>query len=54
VSAKLNNTPAICKKNYLNNALFEAIVSKPGKFLEKIKAVGGRNIHKLVIDLLDI
>ncbi len=54
VSAKLNNTPAICKKNYLNNALFEAIVSKPGKYLEKIKTVGGRNIHKLVIDLLDI
>ena len=54
VSAKLNNTPAICKKNYLNNALFEAIVNKPGKYLEKIKAVGGRNIHKLVIDLLDI
>jgi len=54
VSAKLNNTPAICKKNYLNNALFEAIVNKPGKYLEKIKAVGGRNIHKLVINLLDI
>ena len=54
VSAKLNNTPAICKKNYLNNALFEAIVSKPKKYLEKIKAVGGRDIHKLVIDLLDI
>ena len=54
VSAKLNNTPAICKKNYLNNALFEAIVSKPGKYLEKIKAVGGHDIHKLVIDLLDI
>lgn len=54
VSSKLNNTPAICKKNYLNNDLFEAIVNKPGKYLEKIKAVGGRNIHKLVIDLLDI
>lgn len=54
VSAKLNNTPAICKKNYLNNALFESIISKPGKYLEKIKAVGGRDIHKLVIDLLDI
>jgi DNA topoisomerase-1 len=54
VSAKLNNTPAICKKNYLNNALFEAIVNKPRKYLEKIKAVGGRDIHKLVIDLLDI
>jgi DNA topoisomerase-1 len=53
VSNKLNNTPAICKKNYLNNALFEAIVNKPAKYLEKIKT-GGRNIHKLVIDLLDI
>lgn len=51
VSQKLNNTPAICKKNYLNNELFEAIVSRPEKYIPRIEA--GRNLDKLVIELLD-
>ena len=51
VSNKLNNTPAICKKNYLNNELFEAITSRPDKYIPRIEA--GRNLDKLVIDLLE-
>lgn len=51
VSGMLNNTPAICKKNYLNNDLFESIVSRPEKYIPKIAA--GKNLDKLVIDLLN-
>jgi DNA topoisomerase-1 len=37
VSSKLNNTPAICKKNYLNNELFEDIIKRPKKYINMLQ-----------------
>ena len=51
VSNKLNNTQSICKKNYLNNILFEKITTRPTKYIDKVRQ--STNIHKLVIELLN-
>ena len=37
VSQKLNNTPTVCKKKYMNNILFNNIVDNPSYYLRKIK-----------------
>lgn len=37
VSQKLNNTPTVCKKKYMNNILFNNIVDNPNYYLRKIK-----------------
>jgi DNA topoisomerase-1 len=36
VSNKLNNTPNICKKKYMNNELFDNIINNPTYYLKKI------------------
>lgn len=50
VSQKLNNTPTVCKKKYMNNVLFNNIVENPNYYLKKINK--NNNITLLLQDLL--
>lgn len=50
VSQKLNNTPTVCKKKYMNNILFNNIVNNPNYYLRKIK--NENNTNKLLQSLL--
>lgn len=50
VSNKLNNTPSICKKKYMNNDLFNNIINNPSYYLKKIEHAN--NITALLQNIL--
>ena len=50
VSQKLNNTPTVCKKKYMNNTLFNNIVENPNYYLKKIEKE--KDINTLLQSLL--
>ena len=49
VSKKLNNTPSISKKAYVDNKLFQVIINNPKNFVNKIPE---DNLHKYLLLLI--
>lgn len=55
VSRHLNNTPTVCKSDYINNKLFSEIITRPDYYRKRILAATTPiAIHKLVGTLLSI
>ena len=53
VSRALNNTPAICRKNYINNRLLAAIISRPKYYITECqKRKTPEKLHKYLGRLL--
>lgn len=53
VSRHLNNTPAICKKNYINNRLLSAIIETPKKYMAEVDGIRpGKPLHSYLATLL--
>jgi len=53
VSRHLNNTPAICKKNYINNRLLSAIIETPKKYLGEVAGIKpGAALHGYLATLI--
>ena len=49
VSKKLNNTPSISKKAYVDNKLFQVIIGNPRNFVNKIPE---SNINQYLLGLI--
>ncbi len=53
VSKHLNNTPGICKKNYINNQLLENIIKNPRKYIRQAKELDTpKSLHSYLAKLL--
>ncbi len=53
VSKALNNTPAICRKNYINNKLLADIISRPKYYITECrKRNTSEKLHKYLGKLL--
>lgn len=56
VSRHLNNTPAICKKNYINNRLLQSVIDMPMKYIKAVEDIksGGQSaeLHKYLATLI--
>jgi DNA topoisomerase IB len=53
VSRHLNNTPAICKKNYINNRLLSTIIETPKKYLSEVVGIKpGKPLHSYLATLI--
>jgi len=53
VSRHLNNTPAICKKNYINNRLLQSVIDTPMKYIKAVADIkAGADLHKYLATLI--
>ena len=53
VSYKLNNTPSICRKKYINNKLLKNIINNPKYYITKCKScLTDENINNYLLKLL--
>lgn len=53
VSKHLNNTPAICKKNYINNRLLQSIIDTPFKYINAVSDIQtGKPLHIYLATLI--
>jgi len=53
VSRHLNNTPAICKKNYINNRLLTMIIETPKKYIAEVAGIKqGKPLHSYLATLI--